>query len=132
MFRVNHIALLGVVAVNSSCAHEVSRPLPPARIVTTTKVVERVVPKPLCPSDDRIRAMAVEASIASYRLRAVGSGACPCPDPRFTYRNGNRTVVCGSPEAGAIQPAREVMCKPSDVPLEVVSAMRSQIPECAQ
>lgn len=78
-----------------------------------------------CPSEDQLRDAAVAASRATYRRAPGGSRTCPCSYDTYVDGHGKERW-CGDPAGGAVKPASWVMCQRSDVPAEVVKAMRNK------
>ena len=98
---------------------------------STVRTVTRTVVNKVgvCPTDDQLRDAAIEVSKVDYQNRPTGgskTGACAGD----SYVNGGRTVLCGSPEAGAIGVAKGVMYSRNDVPPALVVEMKSKIAAC--
>jgi hypothetical protein len=78
-----------------------------------------------CPSDDQIKDAAIAASRATY-FKAPSGGTCPC---RYdTYAKGGETLVCGGLSVEA--KTGWVMCRPEQVPTELVTKLKARMPEC--
>jgi hypothetical protein len=67
------------------------------------------------PSDDEIRRLLVQQSLAAY------DGSCPCPESR--NGSGNR---CGGNSAYSRPGGQQPLCYPSDVTVEMISAYRKK------
>jgi hypothetical protein len=93
---------------------------------TTTIMRARVVKETVkiaCSTEDQIKDVAVEASRATY-LKHVGN--CPC---RYdTYERGGTKRECG--ELSAEAQAKWVMCRREQVPPDLVTKLKAQMPEC--
>ena len=69
------------------------------------------------PSDDEIRQILVEASLASYE------GNCPCPESRD--RSGRR---CGKRSAYAKPGGSAPLCYPTDVTDKMIAKYKARVP----
>jgi hypothetical protein len=116
----------------SGCAFD-----PPPEPIVHTKIVTRVVKEYVretkgevtrvaCPTDDQIRAAAVEASRWTYldpnRPTGDGSGDCPCRRDKYTTKAGV-TRQCGETSAEAKN--AWVMCDPKKVPDDLVEKIKA-------
>src|SRR5262245_39983489 len=77
----------------------------------------------LCPTDDQLKDMAIEASKATYRQAPGRSRTCACPEDIYV-RSGEQ-VSCSAP--GAIRPATWVMCRRRDVPSSLLATMKAKL-----
>jgi hypothetical protein len=112
-----------VAVLMSGCAID---PSPDPLRVKTEKIAVA------CPSDDQIRAIAVEASRTTYlnpsRPKAGGSGSCPCRRDTYKTSDGVEHSCAGM---SAEDRNDWVMCTPQKVPKEVVEKVKLSLPaEC--
>ena len=85
-----------------------------------------------CPTDGQIRAIAVEASRATYlhpsRPKGGGSGSCPCRRDEYKTKDG---VLHSCKGESAEDRKNWVMCHPETVPRELVEKIKGDLPaEC--
>lgn len=75
-------------------------------------------PQTNAPSDDEIRRLLMQASIAAY------NGQCPCPDSRNS--DGER---CGGNSAYSRGRGERPLCNPSDVTDAMIRRYRESLPK---